>query len=290
MPEEELATYATPSPEPTPTPAPAPSPSPTPTPTPRPTPWVPSSPVPPRRPTPSPTPSPSPTPPPQPPPRAFSDIPFYGNRSNFNLSTERALAFAQIITNIENRDTGWGYVSFDVLYPVMIDISGDGVPLLMVVGTLLSEHDDWWSDSLRVFYLYGFANGEIQQIASWDAVGIMQTENEAFLSLGSTHDFGGHRSFYRVRNGSAEYVSTTTFVWNPHGGPSSVLASIDDLPVYGGYFWQIFESIPTIRLIEDWHPGNTTATEEFSEYMRNAFAREQLIQLFIEFAEKIVPY
>jgi len=63
----------------------------------------------------------------------ISHIPFFGNHDNFRLSAEQALAFAEAIKLAEIDCESWGHFDFDVFYPVLIDVFGDGIPLLLLV-------------------------------------------------------------------------------------------------------------------------------------------------------------
>ena len=68
----------------------------------------------------------------------ISYIPYFGNRDDFIMSAELAHAYVEAIRSakIVSEYWPWGNFTFDTFYPVLIDIAGDGVPLL-----LLAERD-----------------------------------------------------------------------------------------------------------------------------------------------------
>ena len=206
-------------------------------------------------------------------------IPYFGNNEYFRLPMEHTLAYVEAIRNAELDLGDWGHFYFDVFYPVFIDISGDGIPLLLLIDKA-DEADTWSNLPLHVPLLFGFADGELQKIAYFSAIGIVSDENEELLSVGWVTDFGGSYDLYRVNNGAAEFVSTLTFVADWHGGDPHGEISIDGEEVSPDEYWTILENIPTKLIIEKWHPGNTVVPSIFKEYLSQSYTREQVIGYF----------
>jgi len=282
--------HMTPDPTPTEQPVVLPTPSPTlpppdPTPNPSPTPPLPTPPLPTPLPLPSPTPDNT---------SSFyitfdiTNIPYYGNRSNFRLSAEHALAYAEAIRNAKINRDGWGPYNFDSLYPVLIDVSGDGVPLLLLLANVGDdEARSFGGPPLHPPLLYGFENGEIQKIVEYAAIGIMVVDNNRFLSTGWVHDFGGGYDLYRINNGAAEFDSTMGFSADVHTPNSKI--HINGREVSIDEYWEEMKKIPTIRLIDQWHPGNTEASPLFIDYLVQPITREDAMQIFIDHAAKQTP-
>jgi len=218
----------------------------------------------------------------------ISQIPYFGNRDNFNLSASHALAFADATRSAATDiDDGVNFC-FDVIYPVFIDVSGDGAPLLLLVGRM-TETDTWGSLPMHPYFLYSYANGEFQVAAPHMAVGIMQVEEENLLTIGWVHDFGGYYNLYQVRGGTTHFVSTMTFIADWHGGDPHGEISINGKELTPEEYWAALETIPTGILIEKWHPGNTVVSPILEAYLIQSFTREQLVQVFIDYAENVPP-
>jgi len=213
----------------------------------------------------------------------LEDIPYFGDRESLSLPAEHALAYAEAIRNAEVDLGDWGLFSFDELYPVFIDVSGDGVPLLLLVDKS-GGSDLWGGLTMHQPLLFGYTNGEIQQIAEYIAIGLMLEGDETLLSVGRKSDFGGSYNFYRISNGAAEFVSTKEFVADWSRGEFS----IDGVELSSEEYSAALEAIPTSHLIYSWHPGNKTASPMFEEYLLQPFAREQAMQIFLDYAAAIL--
>ncbi|MCL2109915.1 MAG: hypothetical protein FWH20_11300, partial [Oscillospiraceae bacterium] len=100
----------------------------------------------------------------------LSEIPYYGERGNLRLSSEQALAYARAITDAELLYANFGdNGTFDEFYPVLIDVAGDGVPLLMLVEKYNIEMTDWEPD---INILFGYEDGEYKKIAQHSGTGL----------------------------------------------------------------------------------------------------------------------
>jgi len=206
------------------------------------------------------------------------DIPYFGNREVFRLSAEHALAYAEAIRSAR-LDISWGHFSFDTLSVVLIDVFGDGVPLL-----LLAERDftiSWGSAYWNI--LFGFADGALQKITDYPiGIGIATVENENMLALVNWSDFGGWISLYRVRNGTAELISNTHYFSDWHNRAYY----IDDVEVSGDEFWQIIDGLSIEHLMMNDHPGTLHPSPIFAVYLTPYIAREQAMQIFLDHAAK----
>jgi len=218
----------------------------------------------------------------------ITQIPYYGDHEKFNLSVEHALAYAESIKNAE-LDIGELYFNFDILYPVLIDVTGDGVPLLLLVekaNETGAETGQWGSLPLHLNLLFGYKNGELQKIAQFMGIGIELLNDERLLSVGWVTDFGGSYDFYRINNGAAEFTTTMRFVADWHGGTPHGEISIDGEEFSPEEYWAVLETIPAERLMDKGHPGNVEICQTFEEYLSQSFTREQAMQIFLDYAEQ----
>jgi len=217
----------------------------------------------------------------------ISTIPFIGNRENFRLPAEHAQAYAHAISSAGLEVDGLHF-SFDTLYPILIDVSGDGVPLLLLIGQA-DETGQWGDLPLHPNLLFGFADN-LQLITQFMAVGITEFDGENLLTIGGVSDFGGSYHFYRVDGGAAEFVSTMIFVADWHGGTPPGEISIDGVELSPEDYFAALEAIPTVSLIEKWHPGNVVATSLLQAHMPQPFTREQAAQIFTDHAAFVRNY
>ena len=116
----------------------------------------------------------------------------------------------------------------------------------------------------------------------------MEVDGERLLSIGGVHDFGGSYDLFRVRDATTEFVSTMTFVFDWHGGDPHGEISINGVEISPEEYFAAMENIPTIRLIDQEHSGYTIASPMFMEYLVQPFTREQVMQVFLDYAEKVM--
>ena len=211
----------------------------------------------------------------------ISYIPYFGNRDDFIMSAELAQAYVEAIRSakIVSEYWSWGNFAFDTLYPVLIDISGDGVPLL-----LLAERDyEIGLGNSHWGILFGFLRGEFQRITEYPVgIGIATIGNERLLALEAWSDFGGWISLYRVHSGETRAVSTTYFFNDFHNNAFY----IDDIQVSKSEFWRTIEEMSIEYLLRMDHPGTIHPLPIFEEYLSQSFSREQAIQIFSGYVEK----
>ena len=218
----------------------------------------------------------------------IKDIPYFGNHEMFRLPAAHALAYAEAIRNADFNLDSRLYsldrpISCDVLSVVLIDLVGDGVPLLLLA---VRNYSVSWGYA-HEFILFGFAGGELQQITDGiTGIGFATVENEDLLSLVIWNDFGGDVSFHRVKNGAAELVSITRFVHDRHAGIYLIgsVFYIDDIKVSEEEFWFTKEGLSIVYLMQMDHPGTIHPTQIFANYLNHSFSREQAIQIFLYYA------
>ena len=204
-----------------------------------------------------------------------SGIPQFGAYENMEISQGRALAFAYAIYHA--RIDSWGF-SFDTLYPVLIDIVGDGAPLLLLICAEDHSPNQWGGLPLHPPLLFGYASGELQPIVAFDAIGITEKNGEKLLTTGWVTDFGGSYYFYRIENGVATQVYAMEFFADWHR--AEPLLTINGEQVSQEVYLETLNSIPTQTLIAKGHPGNTEATALLEPYLIQPFTREGAMRLF----------
>ena len=208
----------------------------------------------------------------------ISYIPFFSDSAKFLLSTRQALVYVEAIRSAEVKHEywGWGHLTFDKIYPVFLDISGDGVPLLLIV-----EKDDMYSWDIHWNLLFGFKDGELQQITKLPTgIGIATLNDERLLALVCWSDFGGWICLYRVQHGAAVHISSTHFKIDRHNNAFY----IDDVEAGENEFWEAMEELSIKHLMATTHPGTVNSLLLFEKYLYQSFSREQVMQMFKNYA------
>ena len=214
----------------------------------------------------------------------ISHIPYFGDREKFRLPAEHALAYAEAVMSAE---LSWGstHVAFDRFRPVLIDVSGDGVPLLLLVE---KDHSSLEGLILAWNILFGYADGELQRISNLlEGIGIKPLEDENLIGLLVETDFGGYYHWHRVQNGAAELVSVTTFEsnWHAEGGATFFIDGVQ----FGSQAEYMAElaKIPLEYLLGPSHPGFVFVVPEFRNYLSRSFSREEVAQMFLDYAASL---
>ena len=215
----------------------------------------------------------------------ISKIPYYGNSENIRLPKEHALAYAEAISDVK-LDFGEKQYSFDTFYPVLIDVSGDGIPLLLLA---VEEHESF-SDYFCVWnILFGYTDGALQRITEFPlGVGVSYAENETLLVLMWESDSWSTYDWYRVNNGAAEFIFTDSYeAWRNEG-----VYRINDVDVSEEEFNRaMFIEAPNRfeHLLSRGHTGYVFVDSAFTEYLQQLFTREQVEQIFRDYAETLEP-
>jgi hypothetical protein len=169
---------------------------------------------------------------------------------------------------------------------VLIDVSGDGVPLLLLV----VEDNNEWSRSLLVWnMLFGYSDGAIQRITEQPlGVGITVEEDETLLVLMHETDFYSTYDWYRVNNGAAEFIKTDTYVSNWHDGDGGAFF-INDIEVNVDDFIAVSTELENrIKyLLRRGHTGYMVVEPAFMEYLQQLLTREQAVQIFRNHVESL---
>ena len=215
----------------------------------------------------------------------ISHIPYYGDREKIRLPAEQALAYAEAIRRAEIPHFSSDTVDLDAIYPVLIDISGDGVPLLLIAqkDRRGASPTSFYDVDVR-YLLFGFANGELQRIASaGSGMGVAAMRNENLLSFYWGY-YGITYELYTVTNGFAELSAIKVFEYGPPDG----ITSIDGIQVSPEKYWETIEEMGRhIESLLSLGPGGqgAVAFPPFSEYLTHYFTREQAAQIFLDYAE-----
>jgi hypothetical protein len=144
----------------------------------------------------------------------LEQIPYIGDRSIMNLSREQALAYAEAIRGSET-----GYC---LLFPLLLDVSGDGIPLLMLFTgeRELGEGEDWYQG----YILLGFNDGKARTVFRhywtnfWNYDLFISTMNGnsilVHLYPGSVFmsSFLVHYMSVKVNNGATELVRDVSLI------------------------------------------------------------------------------
>jgi len=223
----------------------------------------------------------------------ISHIPYFGDRDKFQLSPEAALAYAEAVRTAELDYGQWGYHSFEILYPVLIDVSGDGFPLLLLIekgekqsysiGDYYSLGVDYsqWNMYLQVQnILFGYLDGEVHMIAQSSGIGIAPLHDSALLCLMRESDYGGMYYFHKINYGAAELISSKSF--SSHTGEERYY--VDEVEVSEEEYRAIRSTISMEYFMTTDHPGNVIVIPTFMEYLPHYFTRDQLMQILREYS------
>jgi hypothetical protein len=192
----------------------------------------------------------------------ISQIPYYGKSENFRLSAELALAYTEAVRGAKFSVGDDWHFDFNTFYPVFIDVSGDGIPLLLLAQEETETGDHWGVPTYSTL-LFGYASGELQIITEFFGIGIWSAEDENLLSVSWETDFGSRFYLYRVNNGGAKLVATENYISDWHGG----LISINGAVVSEEEYFAAYAEIPLKRMLEKGHTGCIVASSMFEEYL-----------------------
>ena len=227
----------------------------------------------------------------------LGEIPYFGDRSILNLTAEQAQEYAQVV---ENAECTFGFENYDRIIPMLIDVSNDGVPLLLIIPYGEELQNAW---PVFSFYLLGFNNGKVQEICRTGSIAIVTVDNENLLcayidSWDAYHDFGQF-SLYRINNGTAELISelnfdkfypiidedtdigdeTLSFKINGENVSEDVFEQ-----VVGGFRSIISEGSHLVRMRTHYGHNLFEENDLIYEYLRSPFSRDQVKQAFINYA------
>ena len=211
-------------------------------------------------------------------------IPLWGSHQAISLTPSQAKAYAQTVEDAYIRLGDMGDYPFDDVYPIFIDVAGDGVPLLLLLcgGEYPGEQTAWRGLPLNPNLLFGYADGTAQLLARFEGVGLMYVDGEWLLSIGSVSDFGGVFNFYRVTQGSTVFSHAMEFVADWHGDISPYREiSVDGEIMTAQEYWAVLATVPTKPFVDRWHPGNVVVTSYLTPYLHTSFTRQQLVDMLL---------
>jgi len=133
----------------------------------------------------------------------LADIHYYGDRSKCQLTPEQALAYAEQIRAVRSYDNDT-YISFQALNAFLIDVTGDGFPLLFLITYGYHGAD---------YRLFHFTEGRAEETSQHRDILIYLDDDERILNLRLSYDdysaeFG---TLYHVRNGAIEPFFTYSY-------------------------------------------------------------------------------
>ena len=226
----------------------------------------------------------------------ISQIPYIGNRDLFHLPAEHALAFAEAIRSAEVELECWTsdvcVCNFETLYPVLIDIYGDGVPLLLIAQRACRYlSPDRWFGFQVIYNLFAFQDGTFIRIDRDMNIATAFFQNENVLWLYSGY-YGDWTGIYRVRNGTVEQIITFGSTWF---ADEDSTYRIDGIEVSADEFVELLERLnlrgcrrdlltDIIGKHQTWSYGMVGSQGPF---MLEYFTREQAAWIFEKYADSL---
>ena len=212
--------------------------------------------------------------------RILAQLPYYGNRNDCRMTAMQALAYAEAIRTADPwTDAEW-------FYPALMDVAGDGVPLLFLL---------WQGEYNLGYFLYGYENGSSHRIDCYDTLTVVLMDGEILLRDfmdESTYEDCDLIGFFRVSNGTAELVSDTLFrsqIVDYDADKSEYLYYINgDEVSRADYDRRYHELMPPESEIETLIGVRHTAyypCGSFSELLSIEYSRDQAVQIFINYAD-----
>jgi len=231
----------------------------------------------------------------------LAEIPYFGDRNILNMTPEQAIEYAKAI---EKAECTRGFENYDTIIPVLIDVSNDGVPLLLIIPYGEELQNAWPVGS---FYLLGFNNGSVYEICRWRNFAIVTVDNENLLcayidSWDAYHDFGQF-SLYRINNGAAELISEMKFdKYYPFIDEDTDEADVEPISYYindekvsedffeqvvGGFRSNLSKGSHLVRVRGHYGHNHFEENDLIYEYFDYPFSRNQVKQAFINYANAL---
>jgi internalin A len=227
----------------------------------------------------------------------ISHIPYIGNRDLFHLPAEHARAYAEAIRSAEAEPDCWTndvcVCNFETLYPVLIDIYGDGVPLLLIAqrACRFLSPNRWFGFEV-IYNLFAFQDGTFIRIDRNMNIATAFFQNENVLWLYSGY-YGDWTGIYRVRNGTVEQIITFGATWF---ADEDSTYRIDGIEVSADEYVELLERLNLLGVIrgdiltdiigrhQTWSYGMVGSRGPF---MLEYFTREQAARIFEKYAESL---
>ena len=238
----------------------------------------------------------------------LTNIPYYGNPAECRLTAEQAIAYGGAIETAKfyfKEDDSFGMYLGDGFYPVLIDVSGDGIPLLLIV--VGNPPDDYGYFGVGSHCLiYGYKDGCIQTLHDPDNpmifgdICVCTVNGEKVLGRIFTDQCEGawdRSEYYRIKNGeilsifSAE-ISYWIADWGEYGDFNSQNTAncyINEEKVNRTEYEEKLKELKIVNeeeIITSWGDGYTV-TSSFAKYMTKNFDRSQAINVFQGYADAL---
>ena len=211
----------------------------------------------------------------------ISTIPYYGEREKFRLPAEIALAYADAIQEAYVSVPAYGSYDFDDIWPRLVDVSDDGIPLLLLIDKKNQDESREGGNASKrhTNLLFGYMDGKLQQIVEGPtSVGVL-LDDEKFLVL-MDESISNVYVMYRVNNGAAEVVSKTEF---REQGFDERIFLIDEVEVSKNEYQAALSKFRIERLfVADRYGYSYDYTTDGQSY-----SRDQLVQIFQDYAESL---
>jgi|GEM_PF-5647379 len=224
-------------------------------------------------------------------------IPYYGDRKQCRMLAEQAQAYANLIKIVDLKIEYSDYDGDD-FFPVLLDVSGDGIPLLLLVVGLYPDEKGWLGFCGH-YFLYGVEDGKAKRVEKGWINLSLQSRNEERLLLLMDEDSveGSYERFkyYRVSNGMPELVfDAESQYWYWVDWPEYEDYDMDreyyyinSLKVSSEYFEeQICRNNIERLLLYDY--DNLYVTASFQKYLVKTFTRDQAITIFQAYADSLI--
>jgi len=240
--------------------------------------------------------------------RILSRIPYYGDIGKCRLSAEQALTYADFIQTVDIKNQYCSSIdeyTSDGFYPVLLDVSDNGIPLLLiVVGNPPNEYGMFGFDSCSHYLLYGYKNGKIQEIKAQGNLGLLPINGERLLVFENKDWVEGASygsKYYRIKNGTPELVlQASAQYWVSDWGVYNITIDGRKYVMDRSYYFingkevnekefqkQISDNrnkIETLLVNEE----VLSATKPFLKYLSKTHTRNQVAQVFQTYANSII--
>ena len=225
----------------------------------------------------------------------LANIPYFGDISKLNMTADQAKAYAQAVRNAENPKADGD--NYDLIVPMLIDVSNDGVPLLLIIPT--KKDNSPGTPPIYSYYLLGFYNGRLQEICRTRNIAIVTLNGENILCA---YDFGGEVgwdfggfSFYIVSNGTAELIAQIDFesFYGIEDDPIPSVFYVNGESVSENVYNDVVRSlefvyIDGLHFIRQHVPFNYINENDVTyKYLDNPFRRNDVEQMLFDYANAL---
>lgn len=147
----------------------------------------------------------------------MEDLPYIGDISKCKMSVKQAKAYISVLEATEKQTTNEEGDKYDQDYAILMDVSGDGIPLLLTMKWATGyNEDDYTIDS----QLWGYQRGKAVKFSlPYSSTALVIWKKNPYLcstDIQARLDFGdeSHLKLYQVTNGTILPVHTLTNAGN----------------------------------------------------------------------------